>query len=467
VPAQKIPAIRFRQWIRDWDELKFEASEHRRRPSPNIYLFSMPADQLRALSGVFHRTRDEGIGIGIQRGHDRGRSDQIRDFVRFGYPYSEMSAARRQSFDSEDLRKPGWLPTAIVVNILTAEDERRGRQVAPADLLRVRTSDADASATIQLPDNFADAGWSARQLPPLEIIDGQHRLYAFGGEEIPGTFDLPVVAFLGLDIGWQAYLFWSINVSPKKINPSHAFDLYPLLRSQDWLEKFGEANVYREARAQELAEILFRHPLSPWLNRINMLGEKGVRGVSQAAWIRSLSSTLLAAGRGRGTKGLFGCDIDPINGPLPWTRPQQAAFLIDLWDKCRKAVRESNADWTRYLRTADTRQSILQIEEGGDPAFAGPRTMLNQEQGIRGLLSVANDIFFGAASDLNLAKWEAEEEVGASTGDDEISKALDTLQGMAFANFSRILMESLATYDWRSADAPGLNDDEKLKRRAF
>lgn len=137
-----------------------------------------------------------------------------------------------------------------------------------------------------------------------------------------------MVAFHGLDIAWQAYLFWSINVSPKRINPSHAFDLYPLLRTQDWLDRVGELTVYREARAQELTELIYSHPKSPWKNRINMLGERGAGGVSQAAWVRALLTTFLGTGRGHGRPGLFQSNLSGYEELLQWTRPQQSAFII-------------------------------------------------------------------------------------------------------------------------------------------
>ncbi len=425
----------------------------------------MPAAQLRALSGVFRRQREDGVATGIQRGHDKERSQQIRDFVRFGYPYSEMSASRRSRFNSEDLRKPGWLPTAIVVNILTADDTRRGQRVQRHDLIEI--SESNDTVSLNLPKNFSGADWSPSGLPPLEVIDGQHRLYAFGEEDLPGDFELPVVGFKGLDLGWQAYLFWSINISPKKINPSHAFDLYPLLRSQDWLEKFAESNVYREARAQELTEFLYRHAESPWRNRINMLGERGPRAVSQAGWIRSLSSTYLAAGQARGTRGLFGCSLAGLGGPLPWTRPQQAAFLIHLWRLLRQEVRTSNLQWAVSLRRPDQRQSGLALDEATDAAFAGPQTMLNQEQGVRGFLIVTNDLFFNFADELGLASWETDEDRGSVTGDQEIQQALRSLERQPFASFMKDVTAAVAGYDWRSADAPGLNDEEKLRKRAF
>ena len=460
-----IPALRFRQWIKDWDDLRFDENEHRRRPSPDIYLFAMPAQQLRALSGVFRRHRQQGVATGIQRGHDQSRSEQIADYVRFGYPYSEMSPARRDSFDSQDLRKPGWLPTAIVVNILTKDDVRRGKRVVPQELLTIKAG-KDNFVEISLPRSFSDHTWEPSQLGPLEVIDGQHRLYAFGSEDLPGEFELPVVAFHGLDIGWQAYLFWSINVSPKKINPSHAFDLYPLLRSQDWLEKFAESNVYREARAQELTEFLFRHRRSPWKDRINMLGERGVGGGSQAAWVRSLTSTFLAAGRGRGAKGLFGCALPQGSGPLAWTRAQQGAFLIDLWRSCADAVNETKAEWAKLLR-AEVKESKLPLDDEIDPAFSGDHTMLNQEQGVRGFLSVANDLFFLYSQELELDQWEISGGTGEETNDEEISAALKSLEKKSFREFSREFTHALALYDWRSADARDLSYDEKLKRRAF
>ncbi|WP_257549037.1 hypothetical protein [Sphingopyxis sp. DBS4] len=134
--AGTIQAIRFKQWLPEWDHFDFDPAQHRRKPDEHILLFSMPAVQLRALSGVYRRTRDHEGGEGLQRLHDPKRSAAIRDFVRFGHPYSGLPIAARDDA-SAAMRKPGWLPTAIVVNILTKEDERRGRKVATSDLVSI------------------------------------------------------------------------------------------------------------------------------------------------------------------------------------------------------------------------------------------------------------------------------------------------------------------------------------------
>src|SRR5205085_3207956 len=173
--------------------------------------------------------------------HDADRSEEISRFVEFGYPWSRLSKAKRESKEFEDLRKPGWLPTAIVLNILTQGAERNGIAVADGDLAVI--TETDGGSTLQLPYEQWAPTWSPSKLPPFEVIDGQHRLWAFDTSQLR-DFELPVVAFVGLDISWQAYLFWTINITPKRINASLGFDLYPLLRGEDWLERAEEHVVY-------------------------------------------------------------------------------------------------------------------------------------------------------------------------------------------------------------------------------
>jgi DGQHR domain-containing protein len=242
-----------------------------------------------------------------------------------------LSEAKRASTDFNDLRKPGWLPTAVVLNILTKGTERNGAVIADSDLATI--TEQDGACTLRLPYEKWAASWSASKIPPFEVIDGQHRLWAFEGVTQFENFELPVVAFVGLDISWQAYLFWTINIKPKRINASLAFDLYPLLRSEDWLDRAEGHAIYREARAQELTEILWSHPTSPWYDRINMLGERQSRWVTQSAWIKSLTASFVRSwdGRTSSTGGLFGGRSKRGGEVLGWSRAQQAAFLIFIW----------------------------------------------------------------------------------------------------------------------------------------
>lgn len=454
-----VPAIRFRQWLQEWDHYSFDEKAHRRRPEPYLYLFSMKAADLRRISDVYRRRREGNVAEGIQRKRDDSRTARIQRYVRYGYPYGDLKSEQdREQFAA--LRKPGWLPTAIVVNILRPGDRRHG-QTIPADQVITIQSNSGSSCTINVPlSNAAAAG----VLPPLEVIDGQHRLWAFedtGSEEpVPDDFELPVVAYHGLDIAWQAYLFWSINVSPKRINPSHAFDLYPLLRTQDWLEQAGDLKVYREARAQELTECMFANEQSPWHHRINMLGDRGARGVSQAAWVRSLSSTFFATGQGSGRAGLFQSKIPALEEPLEWSRGQQAAFLIQIWIDLRDEIAKA-AGLYLWIRLYDS-----------DPiaAFSDKTSILNQDMGVRAVLSVVNDIFFLRATDWRLIDWlmKPVDDEGLDTSD-EADLALQTINRTPFRSMMRETAEALARFDWRSLEGPGLENDEneRMRKRSY
>ena len=416
-------------------------------------MFSMSAAELRKLCDVYKRERDGAEAEGIQRLRDVSRTGRIQRYVRFGYPYGDLKPPQRTA-ETLPLRKPGWLPTAIVLNILIEGDERRGRTLDPRHVVNI-VENGDARCTLELP---ADTDFGDNGLAPFEVIDGQHRLWAFDeagdDEPIPDDFELPVVAFHGLDIAWQAYLFWSINVSPKRINPSHAFDLYPLLRTQDWLDRVGELTVYREARAQELTELVYAHPQSPWRNRINMLGERGPGGVSQAAWVRALLGSFLSTGRGQGRPGLFQSNLGDEDEPLEWTRPQQAAFIIQLWTDLLDAIgRNDTQFWIRAYKKDPQR------------AFTDKTSWLNQDQGVRAVLAIANDVFFASARHWRLDRWHFPEHSENETSVEEVDAALEGLRNAGFRQRMVELANGLACFDWRSLEGPEVKGDEDVEVR--
>lgn len=466
----EIKALKVRQWLPEWDRVRFDSHSHRRKPEPHFYLFTLPASQLKLLSGIYRRTTespDRSADLGIQRRHDRARSDEIAAFVRYGFPWSELSPAKRESGEYVDLQKPGWLPTAIVVNILRPTDKRRGEVVAKGDLVTVKDL-SDGQAVITLP--ISSSKWSPSVIHPIEVIDGQHRLWAFEGDSTGEDYELPVVAFHGLDISWQAYLFWSINIKPKRINASLAFDLYPLLRTEDWLEKFEGHPIYRETRAQELTEALWSHPKSPWHMRINMLGEPGLskKMVSQSAWIRSLMATYIKAYEGRGVKktgGLFGAPAGRHDPVIPWGRTQQAAFLIFAWRELERAIRETHAHWATQLR-AEATDSEAGDAGPGDHAFGGDHTLLNTDQGVRGFLYVSNDLCYLRAREMGLEQWSVDDS-GGTPDEQAIDAALKSLSRQDVAGFLRDIAQCLSDYDWRSASASRLSNSERTMKLAF
>ena len=416
---KEVPALKVRQWLKGWDNVTFTPGDHRRKPEPFFYIFSLSAVELRKLCGIARRQTagmtPRAADMSIQRQHDVDRSTEIGRFVEYGYPWSTLSDAKRDSAEFNDLRKPGWLPTAIVINILTLEDERRTGRVDKKDIVSLRD---DGSTSLLLPYKDGVGNWKPTSLPPFEVIDGQHRLWAFNDSSDP-TFEMPVVAFYGLDISWQAYLFWTINIKPKKINPSLAFDLYPLLRAEDWLER-GEGHVvYRETRSQELTEILWSYPDTPWFDKINMLGERQNPWVSQSAWVKSMIATFVKPWKARGARwgGLFGSRMHDEDEVLGWRRAQQAAFLILAWQKLQDAVENSKENWAKALRASYPRKGGY-LDSREDAAFYGPHTLIATDQGVRAYLHVLNDLSYLQASKLKLDEWDTKSGSKNASGDD-------------------------------------------------
>ena len=446
-----VPAIKFTQWLTHWDDFEYSTNRPNRKPKPSIYMFTMNAAELRGYSDVYKRERSSDDAEGIQRIRDEKRTDRIKRFVQHGYPYGDLKESQRTN-EKDGMKKPGWLPTAIVINILEEGDPRKGKKLSKNHAVKIE--DSAGVISLQLPDV---SKFGEDTIRPFEVIDGQHRLWAFD-EQLDGEYDLPVVAFHGLDIAWQAYLFWSINVSPKRINPSHAFDLYPLLRNQTWLEQTGDLTVYREARAQEITEWLYKHPESPWLNRINMLGESGAGRVSQAAFVRSLTAAFFGTGRGKaGRYGLFQAAINDDGEPLSWTRAQQVALLLELWTLIKAQIDRSDEDWVAAFQDSDR-----------DP-LDDKSSLLNQDMGVRAAHAVANDILYEGSTDWGLDTWSVEVFDETDTTQEDVDVAWKSLKKQDFHIQMISLATSLVRFDWRSLDGPGVREDRDLmlSRRAY
>ena len=474
----QIPAIRVNQWLTEWDPYRFRPESRQRRPESYFYVASVPVSLLRRLSNVPRRGRATETGrqqatgpriedIGIQRGFEESRADDIKNFVRGGYPWATLRKAQQDRFP--ELKKPGWLPTALVVNIVKPTTVRQGTTPNTNDLIEVRETGPN-TVDLVLPHNVESPDWKLEgQIHPLEVIDGQHRLLAFDEDAaIEGQFDLPIVLFEDLDISWQAYLFWTINITPKRIGPSLAYDLYPLLRTEDWLEPIPGPLAYRETRAQELTEALWSNPDSPWYERIGMLGRE--RGkVTQAAFVRSLTLSFIRRSDTYGDRpgGLFGAPLSNDRADvLAWSRAQQAAYLIFVWSELERAIQETDAHWAVYLR--DHTKKREPDETGGrDPAFSGVYSLLATDQGVRGFLQVSNDISFDLARTLELNWWIRDRQAEA-TDAAEVSAAVKELQSnRQIATFVRSLCDSVARFDWSSSVTPGLSEESRNRQALY
>jgi len=466
-----------------WSRFEFDANARQAQPIPYFYLFSLQASHLKRLTGVYRRStkgqKPRSKDPNVQRGHEEARSSEIREFVRFGFPWCEMGESKRKAPGADGLRKPGWLPTAILVNILEEGAVRNGKTIAKNDLITVQ--EENGLVTLDLPRGFDGDKWEPSEIYPLEVIDGQHRLWAFEGFDPGPAFELPVVAFHGLDRGWQAYLFWSVNITPKRINKSLAYDLYPLLRRDDWLDRFAGHAIYRETRSQELVEALWGHIESPWYQRINMLGETAAQResktpmVTQAAWVRSLLATFVKEWieSGKRLGGLFGAPRAFDKSYLPWNRAMQAAFLINAGASLQDELKKSRADWAEFLRKTKEAHLFQSEHEDDDQAFFGKYSLLTTDQGIRGFLLVINDLCLAHSDKLKLNEWgwdDVERKApsdAAATDDRAVSAALASLRQQPVAYFVSQISRALVKFDWRTSATPGLDPTSHDKQSIY
>lgn len=468
-----LPAIRVRQWLSGWDDVPVNPEEFQSPPPREFFLASIRASQLKALSDTHQRDASQATPRAkdpyVQRTLEEDRTAEIRRYIDVGYPLSSMGSKRLSTEERTSLLKPGWLPTAIIANIITPGEERAGKRLFERDSMSIsRKGVSESYSDVNLPESWTDRAWSPEGAYPLEIIDGQHRLSAFdSGDE---DFELPVVLFSGLDFAWQAYLFWTVNIKPKRINASLAFDLYPLLRDQKWLEAGESLGVYRETRAQELVEALWRDSRSVWFDRINMLGQSGmkaIRPVTQAAFVRSLTSTFVRPFKGyRGLGGLFGGATD--NSGFKWARSQQSAFLIVAWNGLAEAIhQDTTSEWAQSLRrSVGGNEPIISSEDARtDPAFAGDRSLLASDQGVRGFHMVLNDLSYLGQQELGLREWQVDDVLEISP-EEQLEESLHSLGSNAVGDFLRSLGKELASFDWRNSRAD-LTVEERRRKLAL
>jgi hypothetical protein len=126
----------------------------------------------------------------------------------------------------------------------------------------------------------------------------------------------------------------------------------------------------------------------------------------------------------------------------------------------RDAVRDSRADWALYLREDTLRKN------DPDPAFEGRDSYLNTEQGVRAVLSVANDLTFVRAEQLALDSWEPTV-TSADTDEVSVSAELAELAHQEVSGFVDELAGLSAEFDWRGVNAHGLTDEQRALKRAF
>jgi len=197
-----------------------------------FYIFSMNSKDLLEIAYTSPRNKDRERGI--QRGLDKKRLKEIGQY-----------------YLSEDI--PGILPNSIIISLSKDAYFEKGKLHIPK-----------------------------RKHGEAFVLDGQHRLFAFLTEYAYGkSMDLVVSAFIDIDDEMKAFIFRTINMTQRKINPSLVYDLIPMLR-KDWVS-------FEDLRAKAFLDYLNNTSTSPWYDGVAMLGGRE-RPITQASFITRLKT---------------------------------------------------------------------------------------------------------------------------------------------------------------------------------
>ena len=138
-------------------------------------------------------------------------------------------------------------------------------------------------------------------------------------------------------------------------------------------------------------------------------------------------------------------------------------MLIFLGDSLKTSIKAASTPWAKALRSQLRPQGLIPTL---DLAFYGTNSLLNQDQGIRGFLYVANDLLYVNAEAIHLTEWGG---AGANGADEKaVTEALRSVERQAKVKaFVDDLTKALAAYDWRASDAPGFTADESKLKSVF
>lgn len=163
----------------------------------------------------------------------------------------------------------------------------------------------------------------------------------------------------------------------------------------------------------------------------------------------------------RQTKGLYSSEIGDKHDVLIWNRTQQAAFIILIWDCIKTALLNAHdLHWVNKLQ-----------EEGhneNNQAFEGKNTFLNRDQGVRPIMTFANDFFFTVMEYgyINLNNFLWDDEIDEKSIDNtSIDIALYKFrEDKILCKYIELFAKNVIKIDWRTPSAY-FNDDTERKRQ--
>jgi hypothetical protein len=95
--------------------------------------------------------------------------------------------------------------------------------------------------------------------------------------------------------------------------------------------------------------------------------------------------------------------------------------------------------------------------------------LISTDQGVRGFLSIINDMLFIQNSNLNLNSIQSPDEIKEDGIDDnDIKRCLVFFEkNDLLINYLSDISDELVRFDWRTASTPGLSNEKRQKQMVF
>jgi DGQHR domain-containing protein len=217
------------------------------------YTFSISPHFLLKISYVSHRSKGKASDVSTyQRMLSKSRLLKIREYI----------------------KQSGIFPTNIVLNL----ESKRVRFERVQQQIDIGAEDSGILGWLDIKPSFKSA-W---------IIDGQHRLFAYSGQEKTVKSRVSVLAFEGLPPSEQARLFIDINAKQKSVKQSLLQELYAELH---W--DADEPQVRVRAIVSKAIQDLASDSESPFYQRIQSAdsGKDPIRCISLTSIYSALEKT--------------------------------------------------------------------------------------------------------------------------------------------------------------------------------
>jgi hypothetical protein len=173
-----------------------------------------------------------------------------------------------------------------------------------------------------------------------------------------------------------------------------------------------------------------------------------------------------------GVGGLFGAPRGTHELALDWSREQQAAFLIMIWQQLRTAIMHTKAEWAEKLRDRARESGISGRDELAAVPFSGSESLLGSDQGCRACQAIMNDVFRTAQDDsveqlhLESYRWERR---ARHTEDAAVANALEVLSEQLpnAVRLAKAIASALHDFDWRASSAVPRKDPQFDRQASY